>query len=334
MYSHCIYCVAGLRSNTEIEQCPVGRQLAFDEAKGRLWVVCVRCGRWNLTPIETRWEAIETCARAFARASLRSSTASVGLARLDSGLELIRVGAPDRLEFAAWRYGRVFTARRHRAYATAASLAIVAAGTLSLRYLNPAAYAALPLAALLPQLGSLLTMYRLTVQPIARVSTRGGSDVVIRGTSVARIRLVPDDQATDGWTLQIPTGDTHTVLAGDAAARVLARVLAHTNRVGGSPGMVQDAVRALETRGTGRAFLRAYAHRHDGVVADPMRSKVTPDWLALEMALHEDSERAALLGDLAALERAWREAEELAQIADNLLLPASVTARLQQWRHG
>jgi hypothetical protein len=41
--------------------------------------------------------------------------------------------------------------------------------------------------------------------------------------------------------------------------------------------------------------------------------------LALEMALHEESERRALQGELAGLEAAWREAEEIAQIADSLL---------------
>ena len=39
------------------------------------------------------------------------------------------------------------------------------------------------------------------------------------------------------------------------------------------------------------------------------------------MALHEDSEQAALEGQLALLEAAWREAEEIAAIADNLLAP-------------
>ena len=34
---------------------PVGRRLAFDPAKGRLWVVCRSCERWNLTPLEERW---------------------------------------------------------------------------------------------------------------------------------------------------------------------------------------------------------------------------------------------------------------------------------------
>ena len=46
-----------------------------------------------------------------------------------------------------------------------------------------------------------------------------------------------------------------------------------------------------------------------------------PTRLALEMALHEEQERRALEGELAQLEQAWREAEEIAAIADNLLLP-------------
>jgi hypothetical protein len=41
--------------------------------------------------------------------------------------------------------------------------------------------------------------------------------------------------------------------------------------------------------------------------------------LALEMALHESSEQFALDHELATLERDWREAEEIAAIADNLL---------------
>jgi hypothetical protein len=46
------------------------------------------------------------------------------------------------------------------------------------------------------------------------------------------------------------------------------------------------------------------------------------------MALHEGTERVALEGDLAALQRAWEEAEEIAAIADNLLLPSWVQQRL------
>jgi hypothetical protein len=46
--------------------------------------------------------------------------------------------------------------------------------------------------------------------------------------------------------------------------------------------------------------------------------------LALEMSLHEEAERRAMQGELQELERAWREAEEIAAIADSLLVPASI----------
>jgi len=56
--------------------------------------------------------------------------------------------------------------------------------------------------------------------------------------------------------------------------------------------------------------------------------------LAFEMALHEEQERRALQGELLALEQAWREAEEIAKIADNLLVPESDEEWLRKQREG
>ncbi len=70
MYSTCIFCTRPLGTNEIIEGFPLGRRLAFDAAKGRLWVVCRKCERWNLTPMEDRWEAIEQCEREFASTPL------------------------------------------------------------------------------------------------------------------------------------------------------------------------------------------------------------------------------------------------------------------------
>ena len=50
--------------------------------------------------------------------------------------------------------------------------------------------------------------------------------------------------------------------------------------------------------------------------------------LALEMATHEDTERRALEGELAVLEEAWRDAEEIAKIADDMFVPEETRARL------
>src|SRR6266513_1739341 len=132
MYAHCIYCHVALGNNSVIETFPVGRRLAFDAAKGRLWVVCRKCERWNLTPLEERWEAIEECERAFRGTKLRVSTEHVGLARISEGTELVRIGAPRRPEFAAWRYGDQFGRRRKKQIALAGAAFVGGALTLPL----------------------------------------------------------------------------------------------------------------------------------------------------------------------------------------------------------
>jgi hypothetical protein len=93
MYSTCIFCNASLGANEALEHFPVGRRLAFDAARGRLWAVCPRCARWNLTPLEERWEAVEECERLFSSTRVRVSTAQIGLARLAEGTELVRLGS-------------------------------------------------------------------------------------------------------------------------------------------------------------------------------------------------------------------------------------------------
>jgi len=63
MYSTCIFCNHALGTNESVEHFPIGRRMAFDSRRGRLWVICADCARWNLTPLEDRWEAIEDCER-------------------------------------------------------------------------------------------------------------------------------------------------------------------------------------------------------------------------------------------------------------------------------
>jgi hypothetical protein len=50
------------------------------------------------------------------------------------------------------------------------------------------------------------------------------------------------------------------------------------------------------------------------------------------MAVHEENERAAMEGELELLEMAWQDAEEIAGIADNLLVPAEVEEHLKRLR--
>lgn len=76
-------------------------------------------------------------------------------------------------------------------------------------------------------------------------------------------------------------------------------------------------IERLAFRLTGRTFWG-----HGGIGSEPSAALLDVplvDRLALEMAAHEESERRALEGELEELETAWREADEIATIADALL---------------
>ena len=59
MYRTCAFCNGRLDGDGGPTDLGVGRRLAFDEWKGRLWVICPRCSRWNLAPLDDRLERIE-----------------------------------------------------------------------------------------------------------------------------------------------------------------------------------------------------------------------------------------------------------------------------------
>jgi len=351
MYSTCLFCNESLGTNEAIEHFPVGRRLAFDAGKGRLWVVCRRCERWNLTPLEERWEAIEACEREFRATKLRVSTDEIGLARLKEGLELVRIGAPQRPEMAAWRYGDQFGRRmRRNVLWTGAGLAGVAAmmwGGPALGLYTGSAVSALHFAFQ----GGVQLHYRRRV--IARVRVGDGEHT--EHLSLARVHVARARLDWDGrrWRLELPymgngerlaytvNGLRHLTasrtLVGEDARRAAARILPHINSGGARRSTVRDAVSLLGTVGSvDRCFeVAARQDRDNGpptfghsALAGSIAALPKSLRLALEMAAHEDSERRALEGELAELETAWRDAEEIAKIADDMFLPRGVEAAL------
>src|SRR3569833_1392038 len=130
MYATCLFCNKSLGTNETFESFPVGKRLAFDAAKGRLWVVCSHCERWNLTPRDERGEAIELAERLYRDTRTRVATDNIGLAKLRDGTTIIRIGSPMRPEFAAWRYGDQFGRRRNRQAVIAGAGVVVVGGAL------------------------------------------------------------------------------------------------------------------------------------------------------------------------------------------------------------
>ena len=128
MYATCLYCHSHLGRNDRLPRFPVGRRIAFDSARGRLWVVCRSCARWNLSPLEERWAAFDECERLFRATRVRISTDNIGLVELPDGMSLIRIGQPLWPEFAAWRYARRFRSRRVKTSIAAGAILGSAAG--------------------------------------------------------------------------------------------------------------------------------------------------------------------------------------------------------------
>lgn len=359
MYSTCLFCRSKLGSNETIEHFPVGRRLAFDSKNGRLWVVCRSCEKWNLSPIEERWEAIEECERAFEGTRLRVSTDEIGLARPREGLELVRIGKPKRPELAAWRYGDQF-GRRRKKRIVLAGVAAASAGAIIVGQFAFGAFASTAAAIQIANgvRGMILRRSR------GVVLNAKGERLALSSKQVEECSIVWSRSKSD-WSLVIPwtdwwkfgSGKGFDVLSAEAkeylrnsgttsgiievegveAKHALSKLLASVNLAGGTAKTVQSAVSAIEDVGDADNFLRRSgqmfaANRRllgmtmvgSGLLAIPNETR-----LAMEIATNEQTEREALLGELGLLEQAWREAEEVASISDKLLVSRKIQEALQ-----
>ena len=327
-----MFCKRPLGSNDVIETFPVGRRLAFDAAKGRLWVVCRKCRRWNLTPLDERWEAVETCERLFRATPLRASTDQIGLARHREGLELVRIGKPPRGEFAAWRYGDLFR-RRLRQYA---ALTPLTGAGLFLAQTSPPVAVSLGVLAVFMAWSYRGTAAKTSIggREAGDVQMDPGAVVKFSRMDVQTIRLFPADR-TPGFVVDVMSRGRSARFAGNDARRVASVILPKLNQNGGTRRAVQAAVAEIEARGHPKRYLahaaRDNLNRNKRDISGYVRNMPKPTRLALEMALHEEQERRALEGELWVLEQAWREAEEIAAIADRLLLPAGTDAFFERY---
>jgi hypothetical protein len=347
MYSTCLFCNGRLGANEIVERLPIGRRIAFDAANGRLWVVCPLCERWNLTPIEDRHEAIEECEKLFRGTYVRVSTGNIGLARLYDSVDLIRIGKPLRPEFAAWRYAGEFLSRRTRSYAIAGAtftVGVAASATAGL-ILGPLALAsgvvslvAIPgvttLMVAIPALGGAIARDYLTYDRVVARFVRGHHVVRVRAKHVQSIYLemIPGGDPT----VSVQHDGGRIEYTGTMATHAATVILANSNRHGADRNVVRAAVAEIEDSGNAEGFLETASRRNGWRGHRPasvlnryrklgaMNLSAT-ERLALEMAVHEETERRAMDGELVVLQRAWREAEEIARICDSeLTSPPSV----------
>lgn len=338
MYSACLFCHAELGHNDVLAGLAVGKRVAFDPAKGRLWVVCTTCGRWNLTPFEERWETLEDCERLFRATRLRFSTDNIGLAQPRRGFELVRIGDALREEIAAWRYGTKLLSRAPTMVGYAQSLGMSQRAVMRLRTM--------------PRRHTALTRVWL-----------GHDRVPIRYAHLPHAELLRPDR-DETWRLRVRHDHGTTLLEGAEALGVARTLLTALNDGTAPEEMVNAALEKLDDAGHNDGYfarvgalarstswgrvkgLRVRDDELDTASPRPAAERVIVrlttrsfwsrggtgsedsallhrigevDRLALEMAANEDAERVALEGELEQLRDAWCEAEEVAAIADRLL---------------
>ena len=349
MYSTCLFCHASLGANEMLEHFPVGRRIAFDAARGRLWVICPSCSQWSLSPLDERWEAVEEAERLYRQSKKRVATDQIGLARLKDGTELVRIGEPLRPEFAAWRYGARFRSRWFKqlgwgAAAGAAVTGYIVAGPLMGLFSLGGMWIPWNIASISHQM-----LGRRRV--VANVTIREGA-IAMTEWHTRSARVIPRPDLPEGWMLSVQhhwdgpavgrigrawkDSDPRIEVHGERALQVARAILPRINRSGGRARTIEDAVQVLEAAGEpNAAFVKAtrskWRQGNPNITTD-VAELDAPVRLALEMAAHEEVERRALDGELAALESAWREAEEVAAIADSLTLPERLAGRIEQMR--
>jgi hypothetical protein len=191
------------------------------------------------------------------------------------------------------------------------------------------------------QWGQLSRMGRRKRRLITRVTVPGGDRVLMRAGDFVHLKTRPGTR--ERWLVRVNFAGGRYSVDGAMGLHAMSSILPHLNYEAGTAAEVRAAVNQLEEAGGPEAFLHWVANQQeyqepwkwnrwskapDGLHYLPVETR-----LALEMAVNEEHEREALQGELALLELAWQDAEEIAAIADQLGDSDEVDlmfARLQQ----
>lgn len=323
MLRSCLFCHAPFALNDQLEHFNVGRRLAFDPARGRLWAVCPVCARWSLAPIEERWEALDELERLVRdRGKLLIQTDNIGLLRAGE-LEIVRVGRAELREEAWWRYGRAIVQRRLVAWvAGAADVGLMVAASTVLPGMGAGLISSTVKWA---RFGSNAWKGEVFCERCGRPTTR------LSFSAAGKLRLIhgPDglpalrgDCGSCAWRLR----DGSLQWSGAHAERTLRRIMAYQNAAGASRRRVEEAAQTIARAGSAEALI-AHAAERRPQIREFQKSKYRTAALALEIAANDDMERRLLELEAKALELRWQEEEALAAISDGELTPL---ARLDQ----
>jgi hypothetical protein len=131
------------------------------------------------------------------------------------------------------------------------------------------------------------------------------------------------------WKADFDAATHFTQVDAEDQPRALRQILPVLHEQGAGSRMIEDATTHLSVRGvTASQLLFGGRDKWERMERARLDNVSKPRRLALEMLVHEDSERRWLAGELLDLEHEWRKADAIAEIADGLLRDPAVEAEL------
>jgi len=326
LFASCGFCSGALGGDGGPSGLGVGRRFAFDPWRSRAWVVCQRCSRWNLTAIDERLDAIAALDRMAAAGRIAATSEQVALVRLGA-YDVVRVGKPPRVEMATWRYGERIKARERERMKVVIPVAIAVVG-LSVA-VNVAAGGSM--GAFMGQIPTLSNAIytgivggrKVAIEP--PICARCGAVMVLRAKHVRSARLQRTTRADLALLVICPSCKGEgALLEGADAETALRSGLTYVNlrQSGKLKKKASEAAAQVDVSGGPESFLARQAQREV-----KLGTYKGAEALALEMAVDEQAE-------LHELERQWRQAEEIAEIADGLLVDPGVEDALRHLKDG
>ena len=327
MFTQCGFCAGSLGGDGGASGLDVGKRFAYDGHRSRAWVICQRCARWNLTPFDTRETTITALETMAAGGRVAATSEQVSLIRTGA-YDVVRVGQPRRPEYATWRYGeRVKARERERLKFIVPATAVAIGGMVAFNFAvgGGMAYMLGQVPGMADSLYTSIVGNRKVANVEAPICERCGQLMVLRAKHMQHARLTHTAHADLALLLSCPRCKVYGAQIEGTDAEVALRAgLTFVNLKKGKrvKKKAEEAAGYVDRHGGPEQFIRLTTR-----IEKPVGSLVGAEALALEMAVDEQAE-------LRELERQWQQAEEIANIADGLLVDPTVDEALRHLKKG
>jgi len=327
MFTTCGFCAGSLGGDGGASGLGVGRRFAYDAHRSRAWVICQRCARWNLTPFDERESTIGALESMAGTGRVAATSEQVSLIRTGA-YDVVRVGQPRRPEYATWRYGeRVKARERERLKFIVPATAVAIGGMVAFNFAvgGGMAYMLGQVPGMADSLYTSIVGNRKVPNVEAPICDRCGQPMVLRAKHMQHARLTHTAHADLALLLSCPRCKVYGAqIEGTEAELALRAGLTFVNLKKGKrvKKKAEEAAGYVDRHGGPEQFIRLTTR-----IEKSVGSLVGAEALALEMAVDEQAE-------LRELERQWQQAEEIANIADGLLIDPGIDDELRHLKRG